>query len=203
MSVLSKLRLAANRQGHEINSFNNFISGWYLDNLGICDELVNYYLHSPNKQIGSVNNGSTNLLVKSSTDVCLFDTDLRARYKKELDIILDEYKKQYPYAFSTRPFDLTEPPNIQHYAPGQAFHQWHTENIGIPDFKILRHLVFMTYLNDVSNGGHTEWYHQGIKIKPEKGLTMIWPAQWMFTHRGTSSSVEKYIITGWLSFKHE
>ena len=32
-----------------------------------------------------------------------------------------------------------------------------------------RHMVFMTYLNDVSDGGETEFYHQDVKVKAEKG----------------------------------
>ena len=59
----------------------------------------------------------------------------------------------------------------------------------------------MTYLNDVENEGETEFYHQKIKVKPQKGLTLIWPADWTHTHRGIASKIdEKYIITGWFSF---
>jgi hypothetical protein len=53
----------------------------------------------------------------------------------------------------------------------------------------------------VLDQGETEFFHQKIKFKPEKGLTLIWPADWTFTHRGIASlSEEKYIATGWLSF---
>jgi hypothetical protein len=59
----------------------------------------------------------------------------------------------------------------------------------------------MTYLNDVNDQGETEFYHQNIKIKPEKGLTLIWPADWTHTHRGiTSPSENKFIVTGWYNF---
>jgi hypothetical protein len=59
----------------------------------------------------------------------------------------------------------------------------------------------MTYLNDVTDQGETEFFHQQIKIKPQKGLTVIWPADWTYTHRGIPSPTqEKFIITGWLSF---
>ena len=35
----------------------------------------------------------------------------------------------------------------------------------------------------------------------EKGLTVIWPADWTFTHRGIKAKKEhKYIITGWINF---
>ena len=64
-----------------------------------------------------------------------------------------------------------------------------------------RHLVFMTYLNDVDDEGHTEFYHQKLKVKPRKNLTLIWPTDWTFTHRGIASPTqEKYITTGWLNY---
>ena len=31
----------------------------------------------------------------------------------------------------------------------------------------------MTYLNDIKDGGETEFYYQKLKVKPEKGLTLI------------------------------
>jgi hypothetical protein len=59
----------------------------------------------------------------------------------------------------------------------------------------------MTYLNDVTDAGETEFFYQKIKMKPEKGLTLIWPADWTFTHRGIASPTqEKTIITGWFNF---
>ena len=60
----------------------------------------------------------------------------------------------------------------------------------------------MTYLNDVKQGGETEWYYQKLKVRPEKGLTVIWSADWTFTHKGhTTIDEDKYIITGWFDFK--
>ena len=62
-----------------------------------------------------------------------------------------------------------------------------------------RALVYMTYLNDVSNGG-TEFLYQEFKTEARKGLTLIWPAEWTHTHKGiVSPDKEKYIITGWFN----
>ena len=62
----------------------------------------------------------------------------------------------------------------------------------------------MTYLNDVENDGETEFLHYGLKIKPESGKTIIWPAEWTHAHAGEILKVEtKYIITGWLCFPFE
>jgi hypothetical protein len=59
----------------------------------------------------------------------------------------------------------------------------------------------MTYLNDVFEGGETEFYYQNIKVNARKGLTLVWPADWTHTHRGlVSNTQEKYIVTGWLNY---
>ena len=59
----------------------------------------------------------------------------------------------------------------------------------------------MTYLNNVKSGGETEWFYQNLKVKPQKGLTVIWPAIWTHTHRGLPAPKElKYICTGWYDY---
>ena len=59
----------------------------------------------------------------------------------------------------------------------------------------------MTYLNDVKDGGETEFHYQKIKTKAEKGLTIIFGSDWNFFHRGITSKTEtKYIATGWYSY---
>ena len=59
----------------------------------------------------------------------------------------------------------------------------------------------MTYLNNVKDGGETNFSHYGIRVKPEIGKTLIWPAEWTHAHNGgIVNSGEKYIITGWMNF---
>jgi hypothetical protein len=56
----------------------------------------------------------------------------------------------------------------------------------------------MTYLNTVNSGGETAFWDQKLKIKPKKGLTLIWPATWTHTHKGYPPKKQnKYILTGW------
>ena len=58
----------------------------------------------------------------------------------------------------------------------------------------------MTYLNSVDNGG-TEWLYQELKIDAVKGLTIIWPADFAWTHKGiVSPDQEKWIATGWFKY---
>ena len=63
-----------------------------------------------------------------------------------------------------------------------------------------RILTFTTYLNTIEVDGETEFITQGIKVKPKKGLTVIFPSQWTHPHRGIPAPNEvKYIATGWFS----
>ena len=56
-------------------------------------------------------------------------------------------------------------------------------------------------MNDVTDGGETEFFFQNIKVKPEKGKTLIWPTDFTHMHRGiTSHSQDKYIATGWFNY---
>ena len=98
-------------------------------------------------------------------------------------------------------FSLTSRTNVQLYPPGGGYKTFHTERTGKGEPEGSRHLVFMTYLNDVADAGGTEFHHQDVIVQPRKGLTLIWPADWTFTHRGVPSpSQEKIITTGWFNF---
>ena len=96
---------------------------------------------------------------------------------------------------------VREPIQIQRYLPGQAYYDYHTERTGAVGYQSARHLVFMTYLNTVTNQGGTEFPQQQTVLTPTRGLTVIWPADWTHTHRGIASPTQtKYIVTGWFSY---
>ena len=62
----------------------------------------------------------------------------------------------------------------------------------------------MTYLNNVEEGGTTDFLYYDLSIKPEIGKTLIWPAEWTHAHRGDIVNKGlKYIITGWLHLPDE
>jgi len=186
---------------HNVNKLENFISGWYIKDLSLCDDLIQYHKDNPKKERGVIGAGRYEPTMKDSTDVVLQDMGLLKKFTKEFSAVLNEYKKQYPGITQYFPFTMVETMNIQHYAPNQGFHAWHTERPGRFDHTMNRVLVFITYLNDIKERGETEWFHQRIKIQPRKGLTVIWPVDWNFTHRGIAcKKEEKYIATGWLSY---
>jgi hypothetical protein len=190
---------------YKLNKNNNFIDGYYLSDLSICDNLISLFKNSKNKVAGKTGYG-VDKTVKDSTDLHLYINDIAnsevlTNYFKELSNCLNLYKQKYKFCDeNNKSWGLQNDFNIQKYKSSQAYHGWHTERDGKETSN--RHLAFMTYLNDVEKGGETEWYYQNLKIKPEKGLTVIWSADWTFTHKGhTTIDEDKYIITGWYEFK--
>lgn len=188
---------------HKINERNNFIGGWYLDDLSICDELISYHMNSSDKREGMMTGGPIGFVdktAKDSTDVTLSPCDLTQRYVVLLYEVAKHYVQKYSYSGKLVPWGVLEPIAIQRYVPGGGYKIWHFERENLDDVNARRHLAFMTYLNDVQDGGGTAFYYQDVVIKPEKGLTLIWPSEWMFTHKGVvSETQEKYIVTGWFS----
>jgi len=187
---------------HKINTLKNFISGWYIKK-SICDDLINLFESSSLKKDGVVCHDKIDKSIKHSTDISipqLNNNIIIQNYLSELHKVINKYKKLYIYSDKNQGnWEITEKFNIQRYYPNQGFYKYHTERCTIDSS--LRHLTFMTYLNDVTDCGETEFYYQNIKIKPEKGLTIIWGTDWTFTHRGIPSPTQtKYIATGWYSY---
>ena len=82
--------------------------------------------------------------------------------------------------------------------PSQGFHGWHCENSDWPNMERL--LAWMIYLNDVEEGGETEFLYQQKRFFPKKNTALIWPGSWSHLHRGNPPlSGNKYILTGWFS----
>lgn len=86
---------------------------------------------------------------------------------------------------------------IQKTEPGGGYHIWHYET-SIPPCRD-RILTFIAYLNDVDEGGETEFLYQKRRIKAKQGRLTIFPGEFTHTHRGNPPlSNTKYIVTGWI-----
>ena len=90
---------------------------------------------------------------------------------------------------------------IQKTLPTEGYHVWHIEHGKGLDYGS-RAFVFSIYLNDVEEGGETEFLHFSKRVKPKKGRIVIWPSAFPYLHRGNSPlSGEKYILTSWMTIK--
>lgn len=187
---------------------NNHI-GIYQISEKICDDFINFYeqnthLTHPGAIHFSENGESYDFLddsFKKSTDLRLsidFPFYPSNLYFSELQQCISQYISDYPDADKLEPFAILEPYVVQKYKKNEGFFARHYENNGcIQEYH--RVLVYMTYLNDVPNGG-THFPMQNFTSEAKKGLTLIWPAYFTHPHHGVISSThEKYIITGWLN----
>jgi len=174
----------------------NFILGFQIDNDELLDGLIDY--HKNNHEYKYKSEQTTHdIETKASTDVNIqfvSNNKFIKEYTNHLIGGLKAYHQKYKH-FNPE-LCIQEGFNIQHYGPGQGYKRWHNER---GEYQInQRALVFMTYLNDVPDGGGTEFaYYPELKIKAKKGLSLLWPTDFTHTHRGIISQHEKYIITGW------
>ena len=185
-----------------------YIGGWYIPKK-VCNDLLLWRKKNKHREyIGKFKRGSNNTLrentdIKESVDLEitpneLVKSTLTKPYGDYLQKCLEEYIKLYPDSDKIDRYVIYEPFNLQHYPVGGGYKEWHCEcgNKNATN----RVLVYMTYLNDVSDGG-THFRMNDIITPAEKGLTLIWPAYWPWHHKGQiSQTCEKNIITGWYGF---
>jgi hypothetical protein len=82
--------------------------------------------------------------------------------------------------------------------PTEGYHLWHYEQAAeYPS----RWGVYMIYLNDIEEGGETEFLEQKLRISPKSGTVCIFPGGYTHLHRGNPPlSQSKYVITGWIEY---
>lgn len=176
---------------------DNFIQGYYIEE-SFCDKLIEEYKSSKPQTEDHTNT------FRGYLSVNLSQFDFKNNNLNEQDYFNFLYKclSQYSSTYNAingafNNLSLYKNVNFQHYSQGNSYSKYHCEKtMFLDNCQSFREMVFMTYLND-SEDGCTEFLFQNYKIYPKKGLTILWPAGWMFTHRGTPSKTDKYILTGW------
>ena len=65
----------------------------------------------------------------------------------------------------------------------------------------MRFLVLFVYLNDVEEGGGTEFPELDLTVTPKCGTMLLFPSTWTYLHRGnTPISNDKYILGSYLHY---
>lgn len=187
---------------------NDFIKLYKMDDISICDRIIEEFENSQNQQAGVVIDQYGNLNVnKEIKDSINIDypygsvNTIFSEFKGQLRKALSYYVTEFVYSNRGAPWTITESVTVQKYLPGGGFKAWHYERLNAVLPSAARHLVFLAYLNDVTDEGETEFYYQKVKIKAQKGTIAIWPVDWTHTHRGIPSPSQiKYVIGGWLNY---
>ncbi|WP_448211297.1 2OG-Fe(II) oxygenase family protein [Colwellia sp. MEBiC06753] len=96
--------------------------------------------------------------------------------------------------------------NLQKYSKNTGnFSHWHSEHFPHPkdpqQKSLHRTLLWLVYLNDVDEGGETEFLYQQARIKPSQGSLVLSPCCFTHTHRGlTPTSDDKYVLASWVMY---
>jgi hypothetical protein len=194
------------------NIDDNFIGTFdnYFD-----EELLNRYINHFNQMTSlGLSNDRGNIPSTEIKDnsIDLISSNFWGVSKNELDVsylsspfldvffqkIYPQYVKKFDYINKLERHTIYEI-KIQKTSSKEGYHSWHSETGGPHNRNRL--LAFTLYLNDVEEGGETEFLYQSIRIKPKKNRLIIWPAAFTHVHRGNPPlSNEKYIITGWVEY---
>ena len=85
---------------------------------------------------------------------------------------------------------------VQKYEPN-GFYNWHHDWCMNEGWS--RIYTYIWYINTIKeeDGGWTEFI-DGTRIQPKVGSILIFPATWTYVHRGYTTKVPKYIVTGWI-----
>lgn len=163
-----------------------------------CNNVIEKFEQDDRKRQGQVGSG-VHLEIKRSSDLSITELEDWKSYDQAFFRCLNNGLKKYirflPEEYVK--YDaLSEIKNdtgyqIQRTQPGD-YYIWHH------DQTTSRLVTFIWYLNDVKDGGYTEFI-DGTRIQPEAGKLIIFPATWDFLHRGVSPKTEtKYLCTGWV-----
>ena len=180
----------------------HFIGCWNLENNDLCKDIITLFESNKEMQKKGRMGRGYNPTEKKTTDITINPKDLEnpkfdvlKKYMGELHKCYLDYQNQWPFLKSMlKDIDIA-PFNIGEYSAGDHFAAIHSERTSIPTLHRL--FAWMTYLNDVDDGGKTCFSHFGIRIKPETGKTLIWPAEWTHAHSGeVLKKGNKYIVTG-------
>lgn len=172
-----------------------------------CQAVIEKFERDADKGSGQSANGNTG--IKKSTDLHISAKRHEwgvedAAFFESLKVGLRAYSHALTQRFPDTPVSIYSGLDhmvsdsgyqIQRTEPGEYFH-WHGDNLF--EGGTTRVLAYIWYLNDVAEGGETEFIN-GTKLSPEQGKLILFPTTWTYVHRGvTPVSNTKYICTGWV-----
>lgn len=192
---------------YKIKDFIGIFDG-FLDPK-ICDELIELFKEGENfgktfkridvEKTGQAYKKDDSLIVGKEKVFNYRRNQLPEMFGVSMDICVRKYLKETDIL---KFIDITDLHwnrwKIQKTEPGGGYHLWHVEHgVKLADMSD-RVIVFTVYLNDVEEGGETEFLFQKQRCKAKKGRICLFPAFFPYVHRGNPPlSGDKYIATGW------
>lgn len=190
----------------------NFVGtydGFFSDSF--CDNLVDYFewcqknnkTHGRSESEKIKNDEAINLTPFSTTEINFVFPQITGFISEFNDKFWNECYADYSKKYSVLK-DYSEHTifsyKIQKTIPTGGYHIWHSENGSVEYSRRIG--VYILFLNDVEEGGETEFLYFSKRINAKKGRLIIFPPNFPWAHRGNPPlSNTKYIMTGWIELK--
>jgi len=175
-----------------------------------CNRTIKFFEEANSKGFGLSRQTQDKVRKTLKDDVAVYIPDERAmRMSATIDLCRDfqalfwtdcykPYAEEYNIIADAAPHSIYEM-KVQKTNIGGGYHVWHFEADNRENSPRL--FAYTVYLNDVEEGGETEFLYYPRRIKAKAGTVCIFPCSFTHTHRGNPPiSNEKYIITGWVEF---
>ncbi len=169
----------------------------------LCEAIITRFVGDPRRHQGKVGAGYS--LFKRSTDLEIRPLpdwdDLCRQLDQAMVESLRRYRDDVPNFAETHRTNLRDTDyQVQCYEPnGSDGFDWHADVATRGSGE--RVLAMVAYLNDVTEGGETEFRVQQIKIAPRRGTILWFPPTFPYVHRGNvPRSESKYVITCFLTY---
>ena len=185
----------------------------------ICSDIINHFELEENGKYEGVTAAGLRKDIKETLDFQILAKNeknkphwnkIRDLLERELNINIKKYVKGINDAMTIdeentqskykvfNNFVSFETMQMQRYTKLKGRYIYHQDFSTEWEAKRYRVITFLWYLNDIEEGGETEFWGK-YRVKPEAGKLLFFPATWTYPHRGMMPiSNDKYIITGWI-----
>jgi prolyl 4-hydroxylase len=167
-----------------------------------CEQLIASFKQTTDRHVVRSPGWRAGLDASSWTELdvsALADEAFMGFFYKQIDDHLALYNQRLGLTLPVPTSSLVSDMRIKRYVvgSGEAF-QPHFDAI----YEVAnRYLVFLWYLNDVAEGGETEFCDLGVTVSARTGRLLMFPPYWMYQHAGRPPlSGDKYILSMYLLF---
>lgn len=167
-----------------------------------CRQLISSFHQTTDQHVVRSPGWRAGLDASSWTELdvsALADAAFKGYFYKQIDDYLAVYNQRLGLTIPVPPTPEISQMRIKRYIAGSGDgFQPHFDAI----YEVAhRYMVFLWYLNDVKEGGETEFCDLGIKVPARTGKLLVFPPYWMFQHTGRPPlSEDKYILSMYLLF---
>ncbi|HWU75585.1 MAG TPA: 2OG-Fe(II) oxygenase [Rhodanobacter sp.] len=187
---------AARDLSHYVRWFDNALAP------DLCQRMIDSFQQLGRFQIRNERGAITALPSSAWTELNVSkvaDASFETLFREQILRYLELYNQQTRLTLPVPPRDRRENLRIKRYLAQQSDQfQPHFDAL---DYTSNRYMVFLWYLNDVDEGGETEFCDLGLRVSARAGRLLMFPPYWMFQHAGLPPrSGDKYIISTYLLF---